>query len=184
MRMLVILSVGLGSFFSISCGGDDGGSDDAASSGGTGSDGGSSQDFPADTSQAGIEKFLEGETYKSAPWRFDAAPRGTDDVVSPHKRMRVYFNPKAVSSIEAGNGMDSAPHDQGAMVIKELYDDQDRVIGHAVSLKVGKTDSADDWLYYCDGPSADCGSSTTPIYGPGEFECHGCHNGSYFAPLP
>lgn len=164
----------------VSCGGDDGASDEGDSSNG----GSTLENFPADTSQAGIKKFLEEETYKSAPWRFDPAPRGTDDIVSPHKRMRVYFNPSAASSIEAGNGPDTVPHPEGAMVIKELYDDQDAIVGHAVSLKVGKADRDEDWLYYCDGPSDDCGASTTPVYGPGEFECHGCHNGSYFAPLP
>ena len=64
--------------------------DDGAS--GSGGSGRVDAEFPAETTQAGVEAFLDGGSYRASHWIFDAAPRRSIDTTSPHGRVRVYFN--------------------------------------------------------------------------------------------
>lgn len=157
------------------------GSGGTTSSGGTGPD---PNEMPSDTSAEGIAAFLEAGTYQSSPWVGDPAPRGTDNVVNVHgAQMRVFFNSAAVAAVT--NDTSAA----GTMVVKELYE-AGAVVGHAVSIKTGSGNTANDWLHYCNAPvgsTACTGESvnTMPIYAVGvEAACGYCHGQVPYAPLP
>lgn len=163
-----------------------------SASGGNSATGGGSADptIPSDTSENGLKAFLDGKTYQAAPWVFDAAIRAGSVAGNPHGKVRVYFNPTAVASKDAGNGpfaMPAAEHTVGSTVVKELYDASDALIGRALEVKTGAGMRGTAWTYYCDGDGAACGAdsgATLPIYGPGESTCEFCHGGDMFAPVP
>lgn len=144
--------------------------------------------FPDALTVESIESFLDAEEYKQAPWTFDPAIReGTASFAHPGARLRVYFNPTAVESIQAGNG-DTQAHLPQSMVIKELYDQADQLLGKAVSLKVETGLAPSTWVFYCRGPATACGTSnvseTQAFLRRGQSDCLSCHGENYFAPLP
>lgn len=141
--------------------------------------------WPRDTSESGIAAYLASGAYREAPWVAETdAPRDANSGVSPHGRVRVWFNDVLVDSQRAGNGeVGGTPHPEGAMSVKELYDDGDAVLGHAVMLK--RDGAADDWLYTCDETPSRCGSSAAPVYGVGlDTDCGFCHGGVVFNAAP
>jgi hypothetical protein len=156
-----------------------------AGTGGTGTGGAASNDFPTDTSQAGFDAFIAAELYKTSTWTPETSgPREATSVTSPHGRVRVWLNAVVEASHAAGEGsVGGEPLDQNSMAVKELYDDADSVIGHAVSLKTGTTIAESDTTYYCVGPSERCGGPS-PLYGAGAVDCAGCHGGLVFTGIP
>jgi hypothetical protein len=135
--------------------------------------------IPSAVTLAAFESFISGTDYTENGWLAEsAAPREASNGVSPHGRVRVWFNPTAVESIAAGNGANAMapPHTAETMVVKELYE-ADTLVGHAISLK-----------YYCKGPAGRCytGSAalTTPLFAKGDLSCGSCHGGFVFTPAP
>lgn len=160
-------------------GGASGSGGSAPASGGSGS---GDTTVPTDTTQAGLEAFLAAGSYKSAPWVFDAAIRTT----TPHGDVRVYFNPTAVASIQAGTNTLTAPGNPlDTMVIKELYADGAQ-IGTAIMMRVDTTGTqSTDWLYYC--ASSDQAACADDGAGPiitGGGQCRFCHGGFIITELP
>ena len=194
------------------CGGDDGdtsgtggsgsggtssgsaGSSSGGSSAGTGGTGSTAlpNTVPQEMTAAAFTTFMDGAAYTMNGWVSEtAAPRAAANTVSPHVRVRVWFNPTLVESVNAGNGVDlQAPaHTVGSMSVKELYDDADALVGHAVSLKVEDGKGGTSWQYYCKGPNGRCysgstGFDTTPMFAKGDLQCGGCHGGMVFTPVP
>lgn len=154
-------------------------------SGGTGTGGTSATDFPTDSSQTGIEAFVSAESYETSTWTSEtSAPRDATSVTSPHGRVRVWLNAVLQASHAAGEGsVGGTPLDQNSMSVKELYDDADAIVGHAVILRTGTTSAESDTTYYCVGPAARC-AGTSPLYGPGAADCAGCHGGLVFTGIP
>lgn len=137
--------------------------------------------------QAAIESYLTSQHYREAPWVAETAnarPRSTP--VSPHDRVRVWFNSVLVDSQKAGNGTDlsAPPHVTDSMVVKEFFDANEQLLGHAVMLKLAG--NRDAWVYYCMDTSGRCGnSSTPPVYATGSSNsCAGCHAGMVFTRAP
>ena len=176
------------------CSSDDGGDEPAAGSGGgtgsasggadgTGSGGGGTSDpsqLPSDTSQAGIQAFLDAGTYKT--WVHDPAPRpNSQTAFKPHgDSLQVYFN-----AIAAAAGSEGAPA-AGGMVVKEIYDETSgSQVGTAVSIRL---EGSSKWIYYCTNPGGILCSGfdedTDPIYDTGGGSCSGCHGDTIFSPLP
>ena len=155
------------------------GGSDAGTGGGMGS---GADQFPADTSIAGIEAFLAMESYKT--WTHDPAPRApTDPTFGAHMpMMQVYFNEIAVANHEGVT--------QGGMLVKELYDESGAQVGVAASLKT--SNETDLWTFYCTmtTPNAQggCQDSSTdyPLYYVDEFitGCAACHGDAVLTPLP
>jgi hypothetical protein len=142
-------------------------------------------DHPTDPSQAGIEAFLQLETYKAANmgWRPEATP-GEDG--APHLAAMRYFNETIIASKAAGNRPPSmGQHTAGSMSIKEILEGT-TVIGKAVTLR---TDSMN--VFYCVS-SADgrCGTGTmanVPVYSTtsgGSCACHGNGANSSHSAIP
>jgi len=161
------------------------------SSGGDTSSGGAAADttVPSDFSQAGIEAFLAAGTYKSAPWVMDAAPRDKDGLTSPHGRVRVFYNPAAVTSRNGGfnDPGDDPGNAVNSMSIKELYDTADTYLGAAVMLRVAETGNSTDWVYYCASTAGGCtnGTDNGPFYFHSAMNtCDTCHGGLFYGPLP
>jgi len=142
--------------------------------------------WPEDSSAAGIAAYLGTEAHRAAPWQAETAqPRPPADDVSPHDRVRVFFNDVLLDSQAAGNGaFEGTAHPAGAMAVKELFDADDASLGAAVMLKIDGV--AADWVYYCDGPLEVCGVSagSAPVWGVGtDTECGFCHGGLVFNTL-
>lgn len=163
-----------------------GGGTTAGGAGGGGGAGGTSlpPDVPADLSQPGIEAFLKTDVFTS--WTWDTETPRPPGLVSPHGRVRVGINETLKNGIDAGLDGSSAEKafPAGSMALKEMYDEQDVVIGRAFILKRGAPNTAPNWLYYCDGPADRCGVDTgtrVPFYATGNTVsfCNGCH-GPYF----
>jgi hypothetical protein len=159
-----------------------------AASGGAASGGDSgTMDYPTDSSLAGIEAFLEAESYKSAPWVGDPAPRD-EELGNPHgPSLRTYFNTAAATARE-NQGDDAAIN---SMVVKETYDPDGLLIGKLVRLKTGEGTTINDWVNYCyvsdNGPY--CTGSVeddNPFYSTAEQNyCTICHGDSnFYSPLP
>jgi hypothetical protein len=164
------------------CGSD---SDSSGGTGGAGSGGASATDYPTDSSQAGIEAFLAAGSYTTSTWTSEtSAPREATSITSPHGRVRVWLNAVLEASHAAGEGsVGGTPLDQNSMSVKELYDDADAIVGHAVILRTGTTSAESDTTYYCVGPAARC-AETSPVYGAGAVDCAGCHGGLVFTGIP
>jgi hypothetical protein len=184
------------------CGGDDpedppatAGTGGTGATGGGGTGGGSSGSgggasdptVPGMLTQAGWEAWLTAMSYTQNGWVSDvAAPRDASSTVSPHGRVRVWFNPTLVASFAAGNGMIGAtPHPANSMAVKELYDGE-TLVGHAVSLKLDATAGGSGWQYYCKGPAERCysGSDATALFAKGDLNCGSCHGGLVFTTPP
>lgn len=189
-----------GSGGGVSSGGTTGGSSSGGmNSGGTSSggdnsgSGGGDSSVPADTSQTGIEAFLEAESYREEPWIGDAQPRESEDGSNPHGDVRAFLNETAVSSIEAGDnvlGAGAGSLDSGnstdSMAVKEFYDQEGTLTGKAVMLRMAETGEGTDWLYYCTSTNGTCTSSgedSEDFYGQGIGECHTCHRGVFYSPM-
>lgn len=141
--------------------------------------------WPRDTSESGIAAYIAAGAYREAPWVAETdAPREANSGVSPHGRVRVWFNDVLADSQRAGNGeVGGTPHPEGAMTVKELYDDADTVLGVAVMLKL--EGAADQWVYTCDETTSRCGSADVPVYGVGlDTDCGFCHGGVVFNSAP
>lgn len=105
--------------------------------------------------------------------------------MNPHgDALRVYFNDAALTSINEA----LEPAADGAMVVKEIYDPQGTMLGHAVSIKSGEGAGMNTWTYYCNLSANDalCGASGTslPIYGEGASSCGFCHGETFYADAP
>jgi hypothetical protein len=172
-------------------GGSGGGTSGTGGSGGgaSGSGGGASDPtVPSMLTQAGWESWLTAMSYTQNGWVGDAAVREASSTVSPHGRVRVWFNPTMIASIAAGNGamIGAPPHTVNSMVVKELYD-AETLVGHAVSLKVDAGPGGGGWQYYCKGPAERCYSGSdaaTALFAKGDLNCGSCHGGLVFATPP
>jgi hypothetical protein len=158
-------------------GGAPGGGTGGAAAGAAGKPG----DGPADTSKAGIEAFLASKAYQS--WKFDAAAPRDSMGLPTHGRVRVAINSTLEASIAAGADGDKAPFAAGSMAVKELYGAGDVLAGLAFMAKVAPENTTASWVWYCDGPVAQCGLSSDPVpyYASGTTlgACGFCH-GNYF----
>lgn len=156
-----------------------GGASGAGAGGGAAA--GTPGDGPTDLSKAGVAAFLESKGYEG--WKFDAdAPR--DAVGLPtHGRVRVAINSTLEASIAAGADGDKSPFAAGSMAVKELYGEGDALSGLAFIAKVAPENVTTSWVYYCDGPVAQCGlsSESVPYFAAGATlgACAFCH-GNYF----
>jgi hypothetical protein len=146
---------------------------------------------PADSTQTSIAAYLTAETYKQAPWISQTtAPRDDNSMgVSPHGKVRVWWNDTLVASQHAHNGtIGGTPHTTGSMAVKEMYDANDMRIGRAAMLKTpgGST----KWVYFCDSTDvARCtgdATLTVPHYGDdtSAVDCSGCHGGNIYNVAP
>ena len=148
------------------------GTSGAAGSGTSGTGGGGAADHPTDTTQAGIEAFLMGESYKTTGmgWRPESTPSTN---MSVHGAVRRYFNETIIASKAAGNAPPTMQHTAGSMSIKEILTGGN-VVGKAAMLR---TDS-NMWVYYCTSTEAGrcyTGSTAGTYYGTaaGSCSCHG-----------
>lgn len=142
-----------------------------------GSDGGSAPwptDVPSDTSEEGIRAFLEGKQYMS--WLFQTdAPRPREYQTSPHDRVRVAFSERLVTAKQAGIDGDPDTYPAGSMAVKEMYDEEDNLVGIAAILKMKDGKGLPTWLYFCDAPDERCVNGRTgPFYGQ-VSDCNFCH---------
>lgn len=137
---------------------------------------------PSDTSSNGLAAFVASDAYAASPWKSEtAAPRAAATTASPHGRVRVWLDPTAASA---------TPYTvvAGAMAVKEMVDDTDQLVGHAVLLQNGT--AARDVLYWCVGPAGRCANgepehtAANPLYGGSSTVCAGCHGGLIFTRLP
>nr|MDQ2647626.1 hypothetical protein [Myxococcota bacterium] len=138
-------------------------------------------DGPTDLSKAGIAAFLESKGYEG--WKFDVdAPRDPDRL-GTHGRVRVAINSTLEASIAAGADGEKSPFAAGSMAVKELYGEGDALSGLAFIAKVAPENVTTSWVYYCDGPAAQCGLNSEPVpyfaSGATLGACGFCH-GNYF----
>jgi hypothetical protein len=146
--------------------------------------------IPTENSLPAWEAFLAAGSYTQNGWISETAtPREDASMgVSPHGRVRVWFNPTLVASQKAGNGATTMapPHTAESMVVKELYE-ADTLAGYAVSLKVDPTGGPSAWFYYCKGPANRCSTGsvpTTALFAKGDLNCGGCHGGFVLTQAP
>ena len=143
------------------------------------------QDVPA-ADATSIGAFLAAEAYRQPPWISETdAPRAPEPV-SPHARVRVWFNATLVASFAKVNGvdLDAAPHDTNSMAVKEFYDDGETRLGWAAMLKLDGDRT--QWAYYCDGPAEQCNDNEPiPVFGIASGPtCTFCHGGLVFTQPP
>lgn len=163
-------------------GGSTAGSGGSTAGSGTAGSGGPASDAPSDTTQMGLDAFLDAGSYKTSDWVAESElPRDSEDS-SPHGVVRVWFNRTLRQSQAAGDN----PKVPGSMVVKELYSMADTVVGHAVMLRL----SSNQWLYYCmaseagrctSGSAADAVHYGTATASAG-CSCHGA--GTIITPIP
>ncbi len=118
-------------------------------------------------------------------------PRPASSAVSPHGRVRVFFNDTLVTSLKAGHGtLTGEPLARGAMAVKELYEGE-TLAGHAIYYKAADGSAHASSVYYCFGPATRClfdreeTSIEKPIFGAGyDAQCHHCHGGTVFTKAP
>ncbi|WP_224242196.1 hypothetical protein [Hyalangium gracile] len=116
-----------------------------------------------DTSEAGIVAFVKDRRYQG--WLAEPSVR---DSTGPHGKVRVFFNGSAVDSLRAGKEL----HPVGTILVKELYSpDGERLIGHALDVKVKSGAGKDTWVFF-EGVLPDYQDN---YYGRGHDTCHGCH---------
>jgi hypothetical protein len=148
-------------------GGATGGSAGAAGSSGSGT----VPDAPTDTTQAGIEAFLDALAYKGSTWAPDQA-MPHDSGADYHGMVQSWFN----TTLRQSNADGDTRFDAGSMVVKEIYSGAS-VIGHAVMLRNGETQT----IYYCTATEAGRCYSDQPAneasYSTSAAENCGCHGG-------
>jgi hypothetical protein len=155
--------------------------------------------MPASASQMDIEAFLAADGYKAAPWISETpGPRAKGSGTSPHDRVRVWMNPELVTSLKAGRDgfkdpmtmLNHPPHDMNSMAVKELYAEDDTLVGLAAMIKTEVGGSLNSWTYFCYGPEGRCltGQKTpkeTPAFGKGfGVACGFCHGGLIYTKPP
>jgi hypothetical protein len=125
-------------------------------------------------------------TYQGAGWVPESAAAREAGSGSPHGRVRVFFNQTAIDSIAAGNGplgtqMPRVPHTEGSMVVKEMYDAGNTVIGRAAMLRSGGA-----YIFHCASSAAGtCYSAYVAneiAHGASNCACH--TNGVIITPPP
>ena len=136
--------------------------------------------------------FLGDRSHHQSGWVSETqGPREAASVVSPHGPVRVFLNETLVASQKAENGdLNGAPHTEGSMAVKELYDGES-VVGYAIYYKSTSGSAPESFVYYCEGPAGRClqdepeTSRESPIYGAGhDVHCHYCHGGLVFTAAP
>jgi len=144
----------------------------SAGSGMSGSGGTGVMDFPADATQMGIQTFLDGNSYTTAPWKPETM--AGNPAAIPHLATRRYFNGTLIASKAAGNNPPGGTqHVSGSMAVKELLEGT-TVVGKAAMLRTNT-----NWAYYCMSSVADrCYTgyvANTPYYSgtTGSCACHG-----------
>jgi hypothetical protein len=167
-----------------------GGSAGSATGGSAGSATGGSagtgvMDYPADSSQAGIEAFLAAASYLTPGmgWRPELTP--SNGTSMPHLGVKRYFNETLIASKAAGNAPPSmGQHTTGSMAIKEIVNGT-TVIGKAAMLR-----TMTNWVFYCtsteEGRCFAASPANTPYYAPmtGSCGCHGSGNIVSAAEIP
>lgn len=164
-------------------GGATGGAGTGGATGGAGAGGGSgTMDWPADTSQAGLEAFFDALAYKGADWLPNMPAAAAGD--SLHGTTQIWYNKTLRTSYAAGKGLSSNPHDSGSMTVKEIYTGT-AVTGHAAMLRQGTA-----WIYYCKASTAGaCTASSMPNVASyamtvGSCSCHGAGTINSQAQIP
>lgn len=175
-------------------GGADGGSDESTGPGTEeGTTGGEDASMPTDSSADAIAEFIAAEGYKGEGWTPETdGPREESSPVSPHDRVRVWLNDALVASHADGDGeVGGTPLDANSMAVKEIHDDADAVVGHAVFWKTEEGSAFESVTYWCYGPAGRCvvdAEPTTPDapeYGVGlDVDCGACHGTVVFTHLP
>lgn len=155
-------------------GGSGGSGGGAAGSGTSGSGGGGMMDFPADSSQTGIEAFLMEESYKTTGMGWRPETMAGDGTTTPHLVARRYFNETLIASKAAGNQPPAMQHTTGSMAVKEILEGTE-VIGKAAMLR-----TMTNWVYYCtatvDGRCFSTAVANTPYYAAGTAGSCACHS--------
>ena len=146
---------------------------------------------PNSNSSEDITKYIAEKKYLGDGWIAETStPREATTSVSPHGRVRVFFNSNLLESLQVGNGtVDGPPHSKGSMAVKELYE-EDVVVGHAVLYHADSASNVDNTTYYCVGPLNRCimgeseFSKDRPAYGIGTgIACGVCHGGLVFTEI-
>jgi len=113
-------------------------------------------------SSMAISALVDRKEYTS--WKAEPTPHA-----SPiHDRVRVFFNPALEASLRAGN----AAHPSGSIVVKELYDMSDALVGHAVGVKDKDNSTAEAWVWY----ESFLKDNEPAVYGRAHSACTGCHS--------
>jgi hypothetical protein len=144
----------------------------SAGSGTGGSAGSGAVDYPTDSTQAGIEAYLNSNVYTMTGMGWRPESMASPGTAAPHLSAKRYFNETIIASTAAGNSRNA--HTLGSMSIKEILDGT-TVVGKAVTLKTGDT----SWAYYCVSSVAGrCftnSQASVPYYSTtsGSCACHG-----------
>lgn len=113
-----------------------------------------------------LNRFLHAGAYKD--WPRESAPHPSR---GPHPvTVLTYLNPAMQASLAAGR----KDHPAGSAIVKELFDDQGKIRGWAVSIKTeAKSRLGKGWYWYeVLSPAADA----KPDYaGQGLLLCSACH---------
>ena len=134
-----------------------------------GSAGTGANDHPTDSTQAGIQTYLDGNafTMTGMGWRPEAiASNGTSQ---PHLAVRRYYNETLIASKNAGNTLNA--HTAGSMTVKEILEGG-AVVGKAALLRNDTT-----WVFYCMSSLAErcfAGSAANMAYYGASANTTGC----------
>lgn len=109
-----------------------------------------------------LQNWLEAGHYRQ--WRGESKAHSSQ---GPHfGKVRAYLNPALFESMNAGK----KDHPKGAVAVKELYGDGDKVLGWSVSIKTEPTSAAGaNWYWYEKFEARDIAD------GKGILLCRGCH---------
>lgn len=105
----------------------------------------------------------------SRNWQREAMPHPS---AGPHGLVQSAFNDLYAAARRA----DRYPMPVGAASAKELFEDDGRHKGWALSIKVADGEGSDTWLWW----EADAPDYSPRGYGVGIFQCDRCHGGSSF----
>lgn len=116
---------------------------------------------------ADMRDWARAEGYLA--WDAESAPHPS---AGPHEQVQVYMNPILVASLQDGN----MHHPVGAMAVKENLDDDDKLRGWSISLKVEATEGSDPdpmaWYWWQ-------GRGDEIAEGNGIEPCRGCHSAGF-----
>ncbi len=191
-RSILALSLSLG-LAAVACSSDsddgdgtggNGGSGGKAGSGGGGK-GGSSNTGPGAQEPDGDDgpawkAFLEAGEYKKGGWVSDVAAPRNKMSISPHGRVRVFFNEKLAEA----HGKTPSEYEKGSVVVKEFFDADNKSVGWTALRKVEDgEDEYSAWQVYCSGPADRCVQANDvsvdePLVGGlADFSaCFNCHH--------